>query len=82
MRVIYSNTKIKGLEGTYKNPLFFDGIDPFADEVYTDDETIAEAYKKQSGVKIFNLKGKKFSTNSKKDDNKNADKGDKGVENA
>jgi len=60
MRVIYSNKLIKGLEGLYKNPQFFEKPETGATEVYTDDPTIAEIYAKLKGVKIFKLNGKSF----------------------
>lgn len=77
MRVVYSNEKIEGLDGVYKNPRFFDGKkDPFATEVFTDDETIAEVYK-DSNVKVFRFDGKPFFKVKRKRQTKQ----DEGVEN-
>ena len=64
MRVIYSNERIEGLDGAYKNPRYFDGPYPFATEVFTDDETIAKAYI-AAGVKVKRLNGKAWQTGRK-----------------
>jgi len=56
MTLIYSNTKIEGLEGVYRNPLFFNGVEK-AELVYTDNKKIAEAYKK-NGVEVKSIKRK------------------------
>ena len=53
MTLIYSNTKIDGLEGAYRNPLFFDGIEK-AKLVYTNNKEIAKAYK-DAGVEVKNI---------------------------
>ncbi len=59
MTLIYSNTKIEGLEGAYRNPAFFDGVEEGAEVVYTDDKKIKEAYAAQKvEVKALPKKGK------------------------
>lgn len=45
MKVIYANTRVKGLDGVYANPAGFNGeLIAEATEVVTIDEKIAEAY--------------------------------------
>lgn len=58
MILIYSNTKIEGLEGAYRNHAFFDGVEEGAEVVYTDDKRIKEAYAaKEIEVKALPKKG-------------------------
>ena len=59
MTLIYSNAKVEGLEGAYRNPAFFDGVEEGAEVVYTDDKKIKEAYAAQKvEVKALPKKGK------------------------
>ena len=52
MTLIYSQTKILGLEGNYSNPAYFDGnIDAGATLVFTEREDIAECAKLK-GIKV------------------------------
>ena len=78
MRVIYNNARIEGLEGIYKNPLYFKELDPFATEVFTDDEAIAKAYEER-GVKVFKLDGSSWTEKprrTRKTSKKSEDKGE------
>lgn len=45
MTIIYSNTVVDGLEGSYIEPFRFNGVERGVKKVYTDDNVIAEAYK-------------------------------------
>ena len=51
MTLVYSNEKIEGLDGAYRNPAFFDGIEDGAEVVYTDSDVIAKAYK-DAGIEV------------------------------
>ena len=53
MTLIYSSTKVDGLEGAYRNPLFFNGVEK-AELVYTDNVDIAAAYT-EAGIKALPL---------------------------
>lgn len=44
MIIIYSNEKVKGLEGVYANPLYFLEVNKSATKVYANNEAIKEAY--------------------------------------
>ena len=46
MLFIYSDKKIKGKEGNYCSPRFFDVVNLQATKVLTDDDRITKAYKK------------------------------------
>jgi len=50
MKFIYSSYKI-GIEGAYRNPLFFKGVDKKATLVLTDDNNIKKFYE-DAGVKV------------------------------
>lgn len=52
--IIYSNNRIKGLEGQYKNPAYFAGCEKGVDVVYTSHNHIKEAYDGKATVKMLN----------------------------
>ena len=51
MIVVYSKSRIKGLEGVYANPDLFNGDTEICDTVYTNDEAIKTAYESK-GIKV------------------------------
>ncbi len=65
MTVIYSNQRVKGLEGRYINPVYFeaDGVMKDAEKVYTDDPAIKKAY---SGIEVLTITKKKPTPRKKK----------------
>jgi len=75
MRLVYSSQRIDGVDGIYKNPIFFNpkDLDGTATEVWTDDEKIAEAYKGK--VEVFTLSGKPFFKKTRRT-KKETEKGD------
>ena len=51
MTIVYSDKRVDGVDGAYRNPAFFDGLEEGAKVVYTDDESIAKLYK-DAGVEV------------------------------
>lgn len=58
MTLIYSGRKVDKLEGSYRNPGFFNGVDPKASKVFTDDENIKSAYV-SAGIEVKPIKVKR-----------------------
>lgn len=62
MTIIYSDSLIEGVSGTYVSPRYFDKDNlESADAVYAKDEAILNAYK-DKGVEVIDLVPKKKTT--------------------